>query len=187
MSAAVARHVSPAARRGVPRVGVVLVLATALLAGCGWHLRGAQSVSLDKRVIALDDQTGSRHLRRAVSDVLGNLGARVTDADAPSPDARLVLSKDGFSRRTLASGGRNGTTEYELSYHLSFQVQGPEGEAWSQTETVTTSDSYEVNENNVLGGESVRADLERTLREQGARLMAARMQATLDKHLEKQE
>jgi outer membrane lipopolysaccharide assembly protein LptE/RlpB len=72
--------------------------------------------------------------------------------------------------------------EYELSYQLRFQVLGPEGESWSQPETVRSASSYEVDEANVMAGESRRDELSEYLRDEVARLMAARLQAALERN-----
>lgn len=159
-------------------VAVAMALA---LAGCGWHLRGAQSVSLDGQRIAVVDETRTRPLVRAVNEVLGDLGAQAVDAEAPA-DARLRLVSEGFSRRTLAGAGPDGVAEYELSYQIRFQVLGPEGETWSQPEIVRSASSYEVDEANVLAGESRRDELSEYLREDVARLMAARLQAAVERN-----
>lgn len=164
------------------RIFVVVFVALALV-GCGWHLRGSQSVSLDGRRIALVNDTRARPLVQAVEGVLGDLGAKTVQAETPA-DARLRLVGEGYSRRTLAGAGDGGIAQYELGYRLSFQVLGPEGAEWSREETVRTAESYEVNENNVLAGEARREELEGYLREQAARLMAARVQAALDQHLQ---
>lgn len=160
---------------------LAVALLSLLVAGCGWHLRGSQSVSLDGQRIALINDTDSRPLARVVETVLDDLGARVVDASAPA-EARLRVLSERFDRRTLAGAGDDGIAEYELGYTLRFRVLGPDETPWSESETVRTADSYEVNEGNVLAGEARREDLADYLREQAVRLMAARLQAAVDRN-----
>ncbi|MBA1146064.1 hypothetical protein H0Z60_03220 [Ectothiorhodospiraceae bacterium WFHF3C12] len=162
------------------RILAVAVLALAL-AGCGWHLRGSQGASLGGQRIAVINDTQSRPLLRDVEAVLADVGASVVDAGAGS-DARLQLLRQRFSRRTLAGAGDDGIAEYELAYELRFRVLGPDETPWSEAETVRAADSYEVNEANVLAGEARRDDLSVYLREQAVRLMAARLQAAIDRN-----
>lgn len=161
--------------------GLVVALLVIGLAGCGWHLRGSQSVSLDGLPIALINDTESRLLARVVDNVLGDLGARVVAGDAAA-EARLQLLSEGYNRRTLVGAGDDGIAEYELGYTLRFRVLGPDGTPWSEAETVRTADTYEVNEANVLAGEARREELAIYLREQAVRLMAARLQAAVDRN-----
>lgn len=160
-----------------PWLVALLVLS---LVGCGWHLRGSQSLSLDGQRIAIQDDTDTRPLVRTIADVLADLGAETVAGQAPA-DARVKLMRSNYTRRTVAGAGEDGITQYELSYLLRFQVLGPEGEPWSEPETVRTANSYEVDEASVLAGESRREELSAYLQEQAARLMAARLQAAIDR------
>lgn len=160
---------------------IALAVLALSLAGCGWHLRGSQSVSLDGQRIAVVNDTESRPLFRDVEAILGDLGASVVGPGA-NAEARLQLLREGVSRRTLAGAGDDGIAEYELSYALRFRVLGPDETPWSQAETVRAADSYEINEANVLAGEARREDLSVFLRQQAVRLMAARLQAAMDRN-----
>jgi LPS-assembly lipoprotein len=97
-------------------------LALAVVAGCGFELRGAPSFppQLDTTYIQADDRYSP--FFRELSTRLRQ--ARVRLVDEPT-DARTVIQvlADETGRRLLSVSPRNVPTEYEVFYRVSFSVR----------------------------------------------------------------
>jgi LPS-assembly lipoprotein len=104
-----------------------LVLATlalagcAALAGCGFHLQGANSLPEGNRDIFLstpDELTPfAVELRRAIE----RAGGRVTPASSEA-DLVVRVRGDRSGRRVLSVSARNTPQEYEVYYNVEYSV-----------------------------------------------------------------
>ena len=145
------------------RLGIIVILLVLSLQGCGFHLKGQQSLS---PVLASLEVQGGDQLARLIRGQLAELKAGA----GPKPDAssaRLHILSEHFSRRVLSLDSAGKAIEYELTYHASYWVDGADGKPLIETQNNQMSRSYYSSGEEELGrqGEAdlIRQDMIRTM------------------------
>jgi LPS-assembly lipoprotein len=160
-------HGACRARRlcGVSRgLGAVAALGAALaLTACGFRLAGSDPLPgvLARPYLSLKDPYTD--FSREFEHQLKNSGATLQVLRANST-ATIDVTKDLVEQRTLSVSALNIPTEYELTYTVTFTVQGPDKELLAP-QTISLSKDYSFQENILLAKEH-EADI---LRQQMAR------------------
>lgn len=110
-------------RIGVRLTRVVLpALMAAILAGCGFHLRGTATLPFD--TISVPAETPlAIELRR---NIASGTNAKVIP-ESENPQAVLALLGEGRERLILSLNSQGQVTEYELRYRVSIRVSAPKG------------------------------------------------------------
>lgn len=148
------------------RIG--LAGATALALGaCGFRLAGSEPLPpvLAKPYLSVKDPYTD--FAREFELELKSAGAAL-QAGRQDATATIEVTKDQVEQRTLAVSGRNIPTDYELTYTVTFSVEGPDAELMAP-QTITLSKDYSFEENVLLAKEH-EADI---LKEQMARDLVA--------------
>jgi LPS-assembly lipoprotein len=157
---------SKGATRFATRCGVV---GAAILAssGCGFRLAGSDPLPgiLARPYLSVKDPYTD--FAREFEHQLKSSGAMVQDVRAKST-ATIEVTRDVVEQRTLSVSARNIPTEYELTYTVTFAVQGPDKELL-KPQTINLSKDYSFVENELLAKEH-EADI---LRRQMARDLVA--------------
>lgn len=157
---------------------LALVLLLALLAGCGWHLRGGgQSPQLAGARLYLDVQPAVSNLRPEVVRGLRLGGADL--AEQAEGAARLVLLAEEVQRRPAAVSSDARVQEYELNYGLSYRLEAADGGVLIAPEVIRASELYDYDPGNVLSAQSREAQLLERLRQDAVRRVLARVKAAL--------
>lgn len=151
-----------------------LILLLALLAGCGFHLRG-QSARLDHldrlpQPLAVSGIPPYSDLGRVLREELRAAGAILTD-DAHQAAAVLQITDVRSSSRVTGLDSRNRAAEYELAESLRFSLRRSGKQVLVEPQIVRTTRSLSITTNQVLGRsreedtlrESMRRDLVRQL------------------------
>lgn len=129
---------------------LTVVFLSALLAGCGFHLRGSGPGSLDVSSVYVDAGS-ARKLGEEVSLQLSGLGVAIPNA----PDAAeyvLKLANERQERKVLTVSAQTGKVEeYELIYSANMSVIGPDGKTITDNEPVTARQDLAYDEDAVLG------------------------------------
>jgi LPS-assembly lipoprotein len=126
----------------------VMLVALALLAGCGFHLQGHTPLpeSIKTPFVEASDRQSEfvQSLRRA----LLTSGAHPTEQKG---DASAVVSilKDDFTRRVLSLSATNQPSEYEITYTVRFSVTAGDKELLPPQE-VSSTRSYSFDERLLL-------------------------------------
>jgi len=136
------------------------------LAACGFHLAGSGSLpkTLAQPYLSLKDPYTD--FSREFEHQLKGAGAAVQTVRANST-ASIEVTKDLVEQRTLSVSAQNIPTEYELTYTVTFTVQGADKELLAP-QTISLSKDYSFEEN-VLLAKQHEADI---LRQQMARDLA---------------
>ncbi len=109
------------ARVHVTRVALPLLVA-ALLAGCGFQLRGTATLPFD--TISVPAETPlAIDLQR---NIASGTNAKVVP-QSENPQAILTLQSEGRERLILSLNSQGQVTEYELRYRVAFRVSSPTG------------------------------------------------------------
>jgi LPS-assembly lipoprotein len=137
------------------------------LSACGFRLAGSDPLpgKLARPYLSLKDPYTdfSREFERQ----LKSSGATLQSVRANST-ATIDVTKDLVEQRTLSVSAYNIPTEYELTYTVTFSVQGPD-KALMAPQTISLSKDYSFDENVLLAKEH-EADI---LRQQMARDLVA--------------
>jgi LPS-assembly lipoprotein len=146
--------------------GVVAGLLTCL-AACGFRLAGSASLPAILARPYLSVKDPYTDFAREFTHQLQTSGAAVQDI-RPKSTATIEVTKDVVEQRTLSVSARNIPTEYELTYTVTFAVQGPDKELL-KPQTIHLSQDYSFVENEELAKQH-EADI---LRRQMARDLVA--------------
>lgn len=145
----------------------------ASLAGCGFKLRGAQTLPVDTLYLALP--------------VNSPLGAEITRVVRASTNARVVpdrkeaqaifeLLGEAREREVLSVNAQGRAREYQLRLATSFRVIDPNGIEMIAPTTLTARRDISFNESELLAKESEEALLYRDMQSDLVRQMVTRLQ-----------
>jgi LPS-assembly lipoprotein len=153
---------------------LLLVVATMMLSGCGFHLRGSVQLPFSSLYIQVANTSEFGHdLKRALraSDV------RLTDKPQEAA-ATLAILSELRDRQILSLGGQGRVREYQLRYRVAYQVTDPKkGVITPPTEIVLKRD-ISFNDSEVLAKESEEALLYRDMQLDAVQQLLRRLQAT---------
>lgn len=134
--------------------------AAVLLSGCGFRLRGAESLPT-LPTLTLEGDTNSA-VAQQVASRLQQLGTRVT-AGAPW---RVTLGTPVLTERRLGGDGR-ASREHELTLSIRLSVQERETNAYHiNNEALSTSTRIRVSDDDLLNRETLMREAEQTLTQQ---------------------
>lgn len=149
---------------GRSKLAALAALGAALaLSACGFRLMGSGTLPgvLARPYLSLKDPYTD--FSREFEHQLKSSGATLQGLRANST-ATIEVSKDLVEQRTLSVSALNIPTEYELTYTVTFAVQGPDAELLAP-QTISLSKDYSFEETVLLAKEH-EADI---LRQQMAR------------------
>jgi len=149
------------------RRGILVLGGAVALSGCGFRLAGSEPLPgvLARPYLSLKDPYTD--FSREFEHQLKSAGATVQEVRANST-AYIDVSKDLVEQRTLSVSATNIPTEYELTYTVTFAVQGTDKQLLAP-QTISLSQDYSFQENALLAKEH-EADI---LRQQMARDLVA--------------
>lgn len=134
--------------------------AAVLLSGCGFRLRGTESLPT-LPTLALEGDNNSA-VAQQVASRLQQLGTQVT-ADAPW---RVTLGTPVLTERRLGGDGR-ASREHELTLSTSLSVQERASNAYHiNNETLSTDTRIRVSDDDLLNRETLMMEAEQTLSRQ---------------------
>ncbi len=145
----------------------------ALVAGCGWQLRGA-GAGFGGEAVFVQSEVGAGDLAFETARTLGDLGANIVDS-REAAETIVVLVDENVSRATLSVDERGRAIEYELRYSLVFRVEDADGILGQGRQTVRTYRAYDANPLDPLAEQSQRERVLRDLRQEAVNTMIARV------------
>lgn len=159
--------------------GLLAILCAALLAGCGFYLKGNQPLPPELSVVYLQvpgtDVIQSR-LEESLRTMLKRRGAQVVyDSKAPG---RLTVNKLEEKTRVLSVGPDGKGIEYEIETTVNFDFS-VDGKLRVPRDTLVVLRDYSFDETRVLAKEAERKQLQREMHEELANLILLRIDAVL--------
>lgn len=149
----------------------LLLLTILVLAGCGFHLRGAESMPFDSLYIQDSGAAGiSRDLKRS----LKSSGIRLEDS-AEKAQASLDLMSEDNEKRILSISGRGRVREFELLYRVTFRVRQAGSELWQATQLLELRRDYSFDDKALLGKEGEESRLVSDMRSEAVREIMRRL------------
>jgi LPS-assembly lipoprotein len=151
-----------------------VLLAAALLAGCGFQLRGTAALPFNSMYVqAASTSVFAIQLKRAV--VTGS-GARITERPEQAEVILQILSElQDKQILSLSGGGR--VSEYQLRYRVSFRLTDSKNREHIPTSEIVLRRDYTYNDSQVLATESEEALLYRDMRNDAVGQLVRRLQA----------
>jgi len=118
------------------------------MSGCGFRLAGSDPLPGILARPYLSVKNPYTDFAREFEHQLQAAGALVQEVRAKST-ATIGVTRDTIEQRTLSVSARNIPTEYELTYTVTFGVQGPDRELLAP-QTISLSRDYSFDENALL-------------------------------------
>ncbi len=154
-----------------------LCLSALSVAGCGFHLRGAQSLGLES--VALQGFAGQSAQASSLRQAFARSGVRLKPA--AEAEVTLVAYTDQRERTVLATSASGLVRELELRVRLSYSAQDAQGREWLPTQELLQTRTLTYQERDALAKEQEQEGLYRAMHDditaQVLRRLAARRPA----------
>jgi LPS-assembly lipoprotein len=159
---------------GILRPSSFVLLAAALLAGCGFQLRGTAALPFNSMYVqAASTSVFAIQLKRAV---VSGSGARITERPEQAEVILQILSELQEKQiLSLSGGGR--VSEYQLRYRVSFRLTDSKNREHIPMSEIVLRRDYTYNDSQVLATESEEALLYRDMRNDAVSQLVRRLQA----------
>jgi LPS-assembly lipoprotein len=131
------------------RVALVALIASLLLSGCGWQLRGAGMVPEGLDTLHISSRDPYSPLVVELTRTLRAANVRVPESAADAPYALAILSQRS-SVRTATVNANARVSEQELSEEVEFLILDRDGKTLLPRSLVMVERVFEYDENNVL-------------------------------------
>lgn len=154
-----------------PLIIVVCIAATAVLAGCGFHLRRGAAVPalMQQRVYLQVD--GGGEFPRSLAAALRASKVEVLDAPAPGVPT-LAVPEARFRSRLLTTGGFQKVGEYAVTFHVRFTLKDAAGKTVVPLQAIDLSHEFAVDQSQLTAITSESEAIQRSLvREMTAAVM----------------
>ena len=150
----------------------LLLVCLALLAGCGFQLRGHPPLPFASAFV--DAPRGSR-LAAPLKQALTTQG-KVLRERAKDAELHIILSEEGLGKEILALSGGGKVREYRLSYRVTLSAQKPDGGSALLPVRLLATRDFSYSDTDVLAKEGeetqLRLDMEREVLQQVLRRLA---------------
>ena len=161
------------------RLPALLGAFVAILASCGFHLRGSTPLPAD--VYRMSVEAPNPRLEQDLEFELQTAGAVITP-EREDAEAILVATSETFNRRVIAVDADTGRNrEFEVAYTINFKVTRADGTVLLKPQNVNLHRTLVLNEDQLLGALSEEQTLKREMRSDAVRQILQRMQTTLTK------
>jgi LPS-assembly lipoprotein len=146
----------------------------AMLASCGFHLRGSVSYAFDTLFInAAAAPPLAAEITRALT---GSSGTRIVER-ADDAQAILDITAHSDDKQVLSLSGGGRVREYALTKRVAFRVRDTDGRDWLPPGDITIRRTYSFNESEALAREAQEARLLREMQSDAAAQIVRRLQA----------
>ena len=154
------------------RRNFLLLLAPAVLAGCGFRLRRVEGIPFAR--LHLDAPPGSavaEQIRKALVS-----GGYVRLVDTPDQgEAVLKLGPESSSKTILSLSGAGRVTEYRLVYRVGYSILAPDGHPWIESDTIELMRDFTYSDATFLAKSAEEGLLYRDMQDQAAQQILRRL------------
>jgi len=150
-----------------------VAMAVVALGGCGFRLRGAQTLPIDTLFLALPVNSA---LGAEITRVVRSSTNAVVVTDRKQAQAIFELLGESREREVLSINAQGRAREYQLRLRSTFRVVDPGGIELIAPTTLTARRDIAFNESELLAKESEEALLYRDMQSDLVRQMVTRLQ-----------
>jgi LPS-assembly lipoprotein len=159
---------------GILRPSSFVLLVAALLAGCGFQLRGTATLPFNSMYVqAASTSVFAIQLKRAV---VSGSGARVTERPEQA-EVILQILGEAQEKQILSLSGGGRVSEYQLRYRVSFRLTDSKNREHIPASEIVLRRDYTYNDSQILATESEEALLYRDMRTDAVSQLVRRLQA----------
>lgn len=129
----------------MPLLWILALIATGLLTGCGYHLRGALVLPDNLQTMAIEADQREYELVEVLSQTMRGAGVNVAPRAAEDVSAIKILAVS--DTRDTSSIDRSGNVvKYELKYEVSYSVVDKNGQVLLPAESIKLRKTYDYNQ-----------------------------------------
>jgi len=168
-------HTEFAARLRTPgwQRAIAVSLLAMVLAGCGFHLRGAAQLPFSTLYVQVANTSPLAHeIRRT----LRASNTRLVDSPA-NAQATLVIMSEIREKQILSLGGQGRVREYQLRYRVGYQLTDGKATTLIAPSEILLKRDLAFNDSDVLAKESEEALLYRDMQSDAVNQLVRRLQA----------
>lgn len=142
-----------------------LIVVFSLLAGCGFHLRGAFSIPPALQTLQILPYQPYDAFQRALKQFLKSNHVKIVEQNIEKTNsvATLTILSQTFSERTIAYGSNGLPNRAILELKISYQLTNPEGKLLGENSLVTVERELTLIPNAVLGTDNERTYIQADL------------------------
>ena len=165
--------------------GLIMLLLASLLTACGFHLRGEVTLPSSLQPITVESSHAYQPFIQRLRYELTSYGVKI----APSlrhneAETTLIVDQIQFNRSLDHVSSNTLTKIYQLTYRVKFRLEDSQQQTVYGPETVTTTTTYSLNQNQILSDtqqleQHKQALMERAVRELLARLNSEQVKQAL--------
>ena len=149
------------------------MLGFVVLAGCGFHLRGAAQLPFSTIYLQV---SSTSPLGQEIRRNLRTSNARLVDSPADA-QATLVITSEIREKQILSLGGQGRVREYQLRYRVGYQVTDGKATTLIAPSEILLKRDISFNDSDVLAKEAEEAMLYRDMQSDAVNQLVRRLQA----------
>lgn len=160
---------------------IILLFLSSTLTACGFHLRGHAPLPAQLKVLYLQTNAPYSDFTKQLKSTLTSAKVMLADNAKAAPFTLQILS-EGSSQQLTGTSSNGQTSTYISIYTVVYQLLNRNGAAIISPQTVSTSRSYSVTSNQLLGDISVQNNLNQQMQREAIYQMVNQLRApqTLD-------
>lgn len=141
------------------------IVVLSLLAGCGFHLRGAFSIPTSLQTLQVLPNQPYDTFQRALRQFLKSNNIKIVDNNIAETTkvATLTILEQAFSEKTIAYGSNGLPNRAALTLKIIYQLTNPQGKPVGANTVVSVERELTLNPNFVLGTDNERSRLQADL------------------------
>ncbi|MBX9904584.1 MAG: hypothetical protein K2Y31_09535 [Burkholderiales bacterium] len=150
------------------------LLASSLISGCGFQLRGAANLPFD--TLYVQAPVASQFAQQFRRVVAAGSATKIVD-DPKSAAATLVLVQELREKSILSLSGAGRVSEFQLRYRMSYRLLDKNAMETIPVSEIVLSRDFSFNDQNTLSKESEEALLFRDMQSDAVQQLVRRLQA----------
>lgn len=151
----------------IPQFWLISLLAsmTLLLTGCGFHLRGNPPLPPNLHEISIQSSQPYGPLTLQLTQIFRSMHIQVVPP-TQHPPVTIVIDSESVSNNTTIQSASSSIQQYIMYYTVVYHLVNAKAETIYGPKTITLSEPYSINQNQVLNTDSVQQSLEQELQQQ---------------------
>ena len=154
----------------------VVIVTLLIIAGCGFHLRGAVNLPESIKTMYVQGLNLQRGVGLTLKRHLISNGIVVVE-DYQKGNAVLDILENKYERRVLSVGSSAKVSEYELYGRITFKVTDGSGAVLAEEQSVEAQKDYQFNQDEALGAGEEESVLREELEQRLVRSIMRRLEA----------